>query len=92
MNDLKNLERKRKQVSETLNVEQQKNVQCLESQDVIQYFGRQIIQETKTEKVVKGYRAKAEYGTATMGEIVRMQENVIKMVTDSMKKVKSKKT
>jgi len=89
--DLKNLERIRKQVA-NLSTDQQKNVQCLESKEVIQYFDSQTMPETKTEKVVKGYRVKTEYSSSTTGEMTQMKENIVKVVSDSMKKTRTKKT
>jgi len=84
--DLKNLGRIRKLVADTFTPEQQKKVLCYESQEVIQYFDRQTMPETATETVYKGYRIKTEYSSSTIGEMERMKENVVKLVTDSMKK------
>ena len=89
-NDLKNLERIRKQVESKSSSDFQKKVSVLEAQEVIQYFDRQIVQESTTEKVVKGYRIKVEFDNTTVGEMSKKQENVTKAVTDSIRKKKGK--
>lgn len=61
-----------------------------ESQEVINYFDKQVVQETKTEKIQKGYRVKVEYDASTVGEMAKKQEKVTKAVTESLKKKKMK--
>jgi len=87
-NDLKNLARIRQHVESRLTADQQKKVLMLESQEVIQYFDRQVIQESKTEKVVRGYRVKVEYDSSTPDDTTKKQGHIVKTVTDSMRKKK----
>jgi hypothetical protein len=86
-NDMKNLERIRKQV-EKLDTTQQSKVLVCEPQEVIVYFDKQIIQESSTEKIVKGYRVKVEYESTTNEDMVKKQEKVVKAITDSTRKKK----
>jgi len=44
-------------------------VLTLQPDEVIQYFDKQIIQETSTETAMKGYWIKIEYNTPTSEEI-----------------------
>ena len=84
-NDLKNLQKIKKQLESKLSKAQFSKVQFFESQEEINYFDKQVVQETKTEKIQKGYRVKVEYDTTTVGEMAKKQENVTKAVTESMK-------
>ncbi len=86
--DIKNLQRIREQLEKKLTKNQLAKVLTLEPQEVIQYFDRQIVQESSTEKVVKGYRVKVEFDSSTNSEMEKKQENVAKTVTDSMRKKK----
>jgi len=88
-NDLKNLERIRKQVESKIPSDLQKKVSVLESQEVIQYFDRQTAEESSTEKVVKGYRVKVEFDASTPEEMSKKRDNVVKAITDSKKKKES---
>jgi SHS2 domain-containing protein len=85
-NDVKNLQKIRKQVEVKISKELQHKVFTFEIQEVIHFFDTQIVQESKTEKIVKGYRVKVEYDTTTVGEMAKKQENVVKAVTDSLRK------
>ncbi len=88
--DLKNLERIRMQVESKLNADEQKKVLTLAPEEVIQYFDRQIVRESSTEKIVKGYRVKVEYDTPTQDEMRQKQGHVVKAVTESIRKKKGK--
>lgn len=59
--DIKNLQRIREQLENKLTKNQLAKVLTLEPEAVIQYFDKQIVQESSTEKVVKGYRVKIEF-------------------------------
>jgi hypothetical protein len=74
-NDLKNLAKIQAQLERKLSKAQLLKVLFFESQEVINYFDKQVVQETKSEKIVKGYRVKVEYDTSTDGEMVKKQEN-----------------
>lgn len=67
--DIKNLQRIREQLENKLTKNQLAKVLTLEPQEVIQYFDRQIVQESSTEKVVKGYRVKVEFDTSAHNPI-----------------------
>jgi hypothetical protein len=86
--DIKNLQRIREQLESKLTKTQLAKVMTLEPNEVIQYFDKQIVQESSTEKVVKGYRVKVEFDTSTPTEMEKKQENVAKTVTDSIRKKK----
>jgi hypothetical protein len=58
-----NLQKIQAQLESKLNKTQLSKVLFFESQEVINYFDKQVVQETKKEKVVKGYRIKVEYET-----------------------------
>jgi hypothetical protein len=60
-NDAKNLQKIQAQLESKLTKSQLSKVLFFESQEVINYFDKQIVQESKKEKVVKGYRVKVEY-------------------------------
>lgn len=85
---VKNLQRIREQLENKLDASQLSKVLTLEPSEVVQFFDRQIVKESNTEKVMKGYRVKVEYSTSTESEMAKKQENVIKTVTESMKKKK----
>ena len=85
-NDLKNLGKIKAQLKSRLIKEQQAKVLIFEPNEVIRYFDIQVVQESKTEKIVKGYRVKVEYDTSTIGEIAKRQEQVVKTVTKSLRK------
>ncbi len=87
-NDVKNLQRIRTQLERKLSVEQQAQVLTLEPDDVIKYFDQQIIQESTTEKVMKGYRIKVEYDTSTPEEMSKKQDEVAKTVAEAIRKKK----
>lgn len=85
-NDLKNLGRIRKQVEGTLDTDMQKKVFVFEMEEVIQYFDRQVIQESSTETKMKGYTVKIEFNTSSAEEMSKRKENVIKTISNSIKK------
>ena len=89
-NDLKNLQKIKAQLESKLNTAQLSKVMFFESQEVINYFDKQVVQETKTEKIQKGYRVRVEYDASTVGEMAKKQEKVTKAVTESLKKGKKK--
>ena len=64
-NDVKNLQRIREQLEGKLGTSQLKKVLTLEPNEVVQFFDRQIMQESSAEKIVKGYRVKVKYDTST---------------------------
>ena len=86
-NDAKNLEKIKRQI-EKLTVEQQVKVWVLNSDEVFQYFNEQIAQQFSIEKVVKGYRVKVKYDTLSPEEMTQKQANIVKAVTNSIKKKK----
>lgn len=73
-NDAKNLSKIQAQLEGKLSKGQLSKVLFFESQEVINYFDKQVVHETKTEKIVKGYRVKVEYDTSTVGEMAKKQE------------------
>lgn len=89
--DLKNLERIRKQVADKCTAAEKAKVLVLESEEVIQYFDKQVIVPTTTEEqVFKGYRLKTEYAASSEGETAKKHENVVKAVANSIKKKRLK--
>lgn len=60
-NDNKNLLRIREQLEVKFTREEVAKVLTLVPDEVIRYFDRQVVQESKTEKIVKGYRVMVEY-------------------------------
>jgi DNA helicase HerA-like ATPase len=84
--DVKNLKRIRKQIADTLPKEQQAKVLTLESPEVVKYFDKQIVEEAKTEKVIKGYRVKTQYASSTNEEMAKKQENIIKTIAENKRK------
>lgn len=59
--DTKNLGRIRVQLENKLTKDQLSKVFTLDPQEVVQYFDQQVVEETKTDKVVKGYRVRVEF-------------------------------
>ena len=88
-NDQKNLQRIKTQLESKLSKTQFAKVLYFESQEVIQYLDKQVVQETKKEKIVKGYRVRVEYDNETVGETTKKQEKVTKAATQSMRGKKS---
>jgi hypothetical protein len=84
--DVKNLQRIRTQLECKLTKEQQAKVLTLEPHEVIQHLDQQIVKESSTEKVMKGFRVKVEYDNSTPEEMAKKQGYVLKAVTDSMRK------
>ena len=87
-NDAKNLSKIQAQLESKLDKTQLSKVLFFESQEVINYFDKQVVQETKTEKIVKGYRVKVEYDTSTVSEMDKKQENAVKNTAGSISKKK----
>ncbi|MBN9483122.1 MAG: hypothetical protein BGO70_01120 [Bacteroidetes bacterium 43-93] len=90
--DVKHLHRIKEQLGNKLNKDQQSKVLTLEPNEVIQFFDMQIIQENRTEKVIKGYRVKIEYDSTTNSEMAKKHGNVIKTVVASMKSTNKRRT
>jgi hypothetical protein len=86
--DAKNLTRIREQLENKLSKKQQAKVLTLEPEDVVQYFDKQIVQESSTETIVKGYRVSVDYDTSTTSEMAKKQERVAKAVRESIGKKK----
>lgn len=63
--DAKHLQRVKEQLENKLLKDQLTKVLTLEPNEVVQFFDRQIIQQSSTEKVVKGYRVKVEFASST---------------------------
>ncbi|MEI6316378.1 MAG: type IV secretion system DNA-binding domain-containing protein [bacterium] len=63
--EIKNLQRIREQLEIKLTKKQLAKVLTFEPQEVIQYFDKQIMQESTKEKLVKGYRVKVEFDSPT---------------------------
>jgi len=88
--DVKNLQRIREQLENNLSKKQQAKVLTFEPDEAIRYFDKQIVQESSTETIVKGYRVTVDYDTSTTNEMVKKQERVAKAVTESVRKGKGK--
>jgi len=86
--DVKNLFKISKQVNEKLTKDQQAKVLTFEPQELFRYLDQQIVQESNTEKVVKGYRVKVEYTAPTEDEMKKKKESVAKVVAESIRKNK----
>ena len=90
-NDLKNLQKIKEQLESKLGKVQLSKVMFFESQEVINYFDKQVVQETKTEKIQKGYRVKVEYDASTVGEMARKHEKISATIMGSTRKRKLEK-
>ena len=89
--DIKNLQRIRVQLKNKLPKDDLSKVSTFEPSEIVHYFDQQIIQESNTEKVIKGYRVKVEYHTSNADEMSEKQGKVAKVITDSLKRSKEKK-
>lgn len=88
-NDLKHLERIKEQVTSKLNTAQLGKVITLVPAEITQHIDKQVTPESKTEKVIKGYRIKVEYDASTSEEMSKKQGRIAKTVTESIKKKRS---
>jgi len=84
--DAKNLQRIRELLESKLSKKQQAKVLTLEPGEVVRYFDKQIVQESSTETIVKGYRVSVDYDTSTTNEMAKKQERVAKAVRESVRK------
>jgi hypothetical protein len=85
----KNLETIRKIVIEKLNPMDQTKILFLEPEELVLYLDKQIIQETRQEKRVKGYRVKVQYEDITDAENKQKQGTLAQIVGQSLKRKKS---
>ena len=84
-NDPKNLGRIRRELESKLSADQLAKVLTFEPNEVIQFLDLQVVYESTSEKVIKGYRVKVEYDSMSSEEIHKKQENIIKAAKESRK-------
>jgi len=84
----KNLGKIRRQIEGKLDAANRAKVLTLDSTELTHYFDRQIIEESNTEMVVRGYRVKVEYDVPDNDEQEHTQRHIVRAVADSMKKKK----
>ncbi len=85
-NDKKTLEKIGKQVKEKLDAPSQAKVFMFEPEAFFLYLDKQVAQESNKEERIKGYRVKVEYNALPENEATQKRENIIRSVSDSMKK------
>ncbi len=76
----------RKQLEQKLGADQMQKVFTFDPTEAVQYFDRQTIPGSTTEKLIKGYRVKVDYNTATSEEMNKKHVTIARAITTSTRK------
>lgn len=86
--DKKVLDNIRKQVLQNLSLPEQEKMQYFEPESFFQFLDAEITKDTSTESLMKGYRVKVEYDSISDKEAHNKQEQILKTITNSIRKKK----
>lgn len=85
-NNKKHLAGIQKRLKQTLEKDKLQKVFTFEPDAVIQFLDKQIVTQSNTEEVIRGYRVRTEYGVANQEELKKKKEQIIQTITDRGKK------